>query len=237
MLTFTLVLEIVVLLALPVAVGFWMRRRLGTAWGLFFSGALAYVAAQMVSAVLGSPLLGGLPAGPAGGLIAALIAALAQEMARYGLYRFFLRDVRAGREALMVGAGHGGAEMVIIGLLLLLTLFQFLSFRNADLTMLDLSPEEQDQIRQIVADFWTTPWFVPLLRLLHQLLIAPFHLVASLFVMWSVTQRRWDYLAGMVGLHLLLYLSQGLGPISALTVAGLFAAGSLAYLRHHWSAF
>ncbi len=123
-----------------------LAKRLKLDWGLFGAGAITFIGSQVLhipfNAWLLTPSLKsfGLLENPSGiklVLVALALGASAgvfEEGARYCAYRFWLKDVRNWEKSLMFGAGHGGAEAVILGILTFVTVFRLIALQDADLS-------------------------------------------------------------------------------------------------------
>src|SRR3972149_4519073 len=136
-------LDALTMIALPVVVGVLLAQKLGAKWGLFGVGALTFIASQVVHIPLNAGLTalfarGVLPAPPAewkllfNATVLGTTAGLSEEIARYAAYRWFIKSARTWRQALMFGAGHGGAEAIILGGLVAATFVTTLSLRGRD---------------------------------------------------------------------------------------------------------
>jgi uncharacterized membrane protein YhfC len=111
------------MIALPLALGAILARRFGSRWSLFGWGAVTFVGSQIVHL----PLLQGLTlalrdvailqthALVANTLILGVAAGVCEEGARYVAYRFLVPGARTWSDALMLGAGHGGMEAILLG--------------------------------------------------------------------------------------------------------------------------
>src|SRR3989304_2351368 len=136
-------LNALLMIAMPLALGAFLVRRWRQGWRTFLIGMATFLASQVihipVNAALIPPLasrLGvagaseGLPlAGLA--LMLGLSAGFFEEGARYLVYRTWLRKERSWREALLFGAGHGGLESLLVGLLALFAFFQAVGYPEA----------------------------------------------------------------------------------------------------------
>ena len=227
MLEIAFVLNALLMLAMPVALGLLLARRLGTRWGLFGAGALTFIASQVVR----QPLLfaltalfqqGVLPAPPAEWSLAfnlgvlGISAGLFEEGARYLAYRFWIRNARTWREALMFGAGHGGIESILIGLLVALTFVQMLSLRVMDLSTLPLSAEQAATLAEQVAVYWSTPWPTVLLGAIERAFAITLHLSLSVMVLQAVLKRNLLWLLAAIAWH----AAANIGAVYVLQVAG-----------------
>lgn len=197
--------------AMPIALALVLRRRLGTRWRLFGVGALAFVASQLVHVPLamGATLAfreRWLPAPPESWwwfdpLLLGLLAGACEEPARWLAFRFVLsREEDRSREgALMVGAGHGGIESVLVGLLVPLTLANMVAMRGMDAAQIaalsggKLDPAAAEQVAAQVAEFWASPAWTPLLSAWERATAIAFHVSMSALVAFGLRRRasRW----------------------------------------------
>jgi uncharacterized membrane protein YhfC len=200
MLTLSAILNPLLMLALPLALGLFLARRLGLPWRLYLIGAATFIGSQFVHIPLNVGLdrlfdSGALPVPPEAyhllfnAVVLGLSAGLCEEIARFVVYRWWIKSARSWREALMFGAGHGGVESFITGLLVALSVVNLLVLANTDLTTLPLTPEQMDQARQVLAEFRANPWYFPLLGALERVFAMTFHLSAAVLVL-QVFRRR-----------------------------------------------
>jgi uncharacterized membrane protein YhfC len=130
------------MIGLGLALGAWLAKRRKVPWGLFGIGAATFVASQVghipFNSLILSRVLDGLgwaDMTSTGSLIGAsallgLSAGIFEEGARYLMYRFWAKKARSWDEALMIGAGHGGVEAILLGLLTVYALVQALALRG-----------------------------------------------------------------------------------------------------------
>lgn len=219
MLTALLGIQLVLLFVTPVAVGFWLKRRLGLPWSLFFGGALAFVISWVITNFI--PLLGEL------GL---LLSSITQMGALYLIYRLQLK-ADTEREALMVGAGLAGPELLLISILAILSLMQMLPLRDAtdetiielaaridDISEEDVEPARINELREDIDDFWNTPWYVPLLQLVQSLALLPVQIALAVIVIGALIHDNLRPLLNAIILHFLSRLLPAYGGL----IGGLF---------------
>ena len=126
MLEFTFLLAILVEWAFPFVLAFLIARRYRAAWGLFWVGALAFAASQIVHIPLNLGISAlfrnGLIPAPTpeaaiavNAVLAGTTAALCETPARLIALRLLKERGRDWGSALMVGAGHGGIEFSLWG--------------------------------------------------------------------------------------------------------------------------
>ena len=180
----------------PLLLGWQFRQRLGAGWVIFGAGALTFIASQVVHLPLNWAL--GLLGGGRGvalwplpwvALVAGLSAGLCETLARWAALRFWLRRTRGWAEALQLGAGHGGIEAMVLGLLALLGMVSMLAATAAGQSL----PE--------TAFYWQSPWYVFVLAGLERVFALTFHIAMSVLVMRAVQRRRVGYLVAGIAAH------------------------------------
>jgi uncharacterized membrane protein YhfC len=244
----TRLLNGLIMIALPVGLAIFLTRRFRLGWRLFFIGAVSFILSQVghIPFNYGVNLLfqrGILPLPPPAwkslfdAVFLGLSAGLWEELTRYFIYRGWAKDARSWGRGLLLGAGHGGCEAILLGLLVLVTFVNMAILRGADLSAL-IPADQLELAREQVAQYWSIPWTLSLLGAVERLFTLPFHLACSILVLQTFLRRqgRWVWLA--VGWHALadasLVYASGLwgglplGPYILEGVVGLFALASLA---------
>jgi uncharacterized membrane protein YhfC len=128
------------------------------------AGALAFVVSWMITIFVPSQLN-------------LLISSIAQMGVLYLIYRFWLNTVSTEREALMVGAGQGGLELILLGIFAAMSLLQVSQLRNAtddtlaslvtevdDIAEEDVQPTRIAEMRESIDDFWKSAWYGPVIQ-------------------------------------------------------------------------
>jgi uncharacterized membrane protein YhfC len=210
-LVFTHALNALLMLAMPVALGFYLARRLGARWSLYGVGALTFIASQGVHVPLNFGLTALfnykiLPAPPAAWhpwfnpVVLGLTAGLCEEVARYVVYRWWIKSARSWREALMFGAGHGGIEAIFVGLsaLAAFATYFFLQ-RGGSLNV--VPPEQQPALAQQLAAYWSAPWPLTLLGAVERAFALCVHLGLSVLVLQAFKRRNAAWLVGAILWH------------------------------------
>jgi uncharacterized membrane protein YhfC len=205
------ILNPALMLGMPLALGVYLARRYRVEWGLFGAGALIFVGAQVLhipfNAYLLAPLLEQLDVQQSGGLLLTalllgLSAGLFEELARYLGFRYWLKEGRSWRAALMVGAGHGGIESILLGLLVVYALIQALALRGADLSQ--VLPAGQIALAEAqLQAYWSAPWYAAILGAVERAATICFHLSASVLVARALTRRNLLWLLLAIGWHTL----------------------------------
>ena len=201
------------MIAIPLALGVVVARRCRLDWSLFGAGAATFVASQLLHIPFNSLVLtpyeterGLFAAGGfmlvAAALLYGLSAGVFEELARFVVMRRWAHDARRFPNALMFGAGHGGGEAIILGVLVLYGFFQAVTLRGADLAA-TLPPEQVEATAAQIALYWSIPWYKALLGAVERVGAICFHLSASVLVLQSVRRGGWGWLMGAVAWHTL----------------------------------
>jgi uncharacterized membrane protein YhfC len=194
----------------PLALGWWIRRRYGISWGVFGAGVLTFIASQVVHLPLNYAL--GLLGGGRGvalwplpfvALAAGLSAGVCEEGARWIALRFFLKRQRGWCSALQFGAGHGGGEAIIFGLLALTSFISMIALRSLGGAALGVTPEAAEQVRAAQTAYWASPWYLPIVGGAERLFAIAIQIALTQVVMLSFTRKQIVYLAAAIGLHAL----------------------------------
>ncbi len=246
MLYVTYALNFLLMIGLPLLLGFFLWKRLGTPWRLFGVGAVTFIASQVVHL----PLLWGLTALFQQGLlppvpqayklifnavVLGLMAGLCEELARYLVLRFWIKSTRTWRGALMFGAGHGGIEAILFGLLAGLSFVNMVGLRTMDLSTLPLGASQAALLAKQVAAYWAAPWYASLLGAVERVFAICFHLSATLLVLQVFTRQNRLWLGAAILWHALLdavavFVVGTAGPYPTELVAGVFALAGLAII-------
>jgi len=138
----------------------------------------------------------------------------------------------------MFGAGHGGIESAITGLLVGVTLVNMIVLRDVDVATLGLPPE---QVARQVAEFWAMPAYMPLLAAAERLLSIVFHLSAAALVMQALLRQRMWPLWTAMGWHatvnaITLYVNNAYGAVAAEASLAALSVVSAGILWATWRA-
>jgi uncharacterized membrane protein YhfC len=218
------------MLALPLGLAVVLSRRTGGRWGLYGAGALTFIGSQVLhlpfNGLFLNPRLAALGFGERGlsgalvlsAVLLGLSSGIFEEGARYLVLRFWQRTARSWRESLMFGAGHGGTEAILVGVLALVAFFQALAYRNIDLSQILPADQVATAAAQLEA-YWTAPWPIALLGSAERAFALVAHLSLSAMVMRAFTHRKAGWLGAAIGWHAL---------INTLAVIALFTVSPLA---------
>ena len=207
---FLLLLNFALMLVIPIGVAMFIHRRTGAAWRLFFIGTVTFILSQVFHipfnwVVQRAGLLPGSLESWANLLLMAaflgLSAGLFEETARYLTYRYWAKDARSWSSGLMLGAGHGGIESILLGLLGAVNIVGLLVTLNSEALLSAIPAEQQALINATVANLLATPWYGLLLGAAERVFAIAAHLALSVMVL-QVFRRgslRWLFLA--IGYH------------------------------------
>ena len=252
MLVGLIVVQILIMFCAPAVLGLLLRKRFETKWVLFGIGAVTFIASQVVHV----PLNMGLTAlfaqewmpkppeawyMPFNAVVLGLTAGLCEEVARYLVYRFWAREARTWRQALMFGAGHGGIESVITGVLVVAGMFTMTALRDMDVSELGLPSEQAALLAEQVTEFWSTPWYMPLLAAAERLMAILLHLSLAALVLQAFSQERLWPLGAAIAWHaavnaIAVYVNLTWGALAAEGTLFLLSIGSVAILWATWRA-
>jgi uncharacterized membrane protein YhfC len=214
-------LNALLMILLPVALAAALRRRYRVPWSLVGWGAVTFIGAQLVHV----PLLGlvtlmfrGVSRDPfvlahallINAVILGLAAGVCEEGARWAGYRWLVPWARRWPEGLMLGAGHGGAEAVILGALAGWSLFS-----SVDAGLVGAGRG-----------------LMPLLGSVERVSALADHLALSVLVLQVFVRGRLYWLAVAVGWHALLdgvavYVARLVSPVAVEGILALFGAASV----------
>ena len=199
------------MLIVPILLARFIQQRLKSGWDLFGIGAVTFVLSQVGHIPFNGLLsrLGWIPddLDSWGNLlltavILGLSAGLFEEGGRYLAFRFWAKDARRWGQGLMIGAGHGGIEAILLGFAGLINISVLFGMSKG--SFLSLIPIEQMALveQQIEATF-TFPWYFTLLGAAERIFAICLHLSASLMVMQAVNRGKIRWLLAAIGWHAL----------------------------------
>ncbi len=203
--------QLPIMIGLPILLGWWIRRRYGIGWSVFALGALTFVLSQVVHLPLNAAL--GLLGGGRGvalwplvpmALVAGLSAGICEEGARLLVLLFLARHVRGWRAGLQYGAGHGGIEAIIFGLLAAVNTVALLASGSASGLAQSLPPEALEQLNAAQAAFWSTSPLLPLVGGLERVFAITLQIAMAVLVVRAVTHRQPIFFLAAIALHTLI---------------------------------
>ncbi len=211
----TYALNGLLMVAMPIALGIYLTRKFNLSGRLWWIGAGVFVLSQVghipFNTYVINPLVSRLNLVAAlspnqiliiSAMILGLSAGLWEELFRYGMYRWWAKDARSWGKGLLLGTGHGGAEAVLLGLLVLYSYVNLVMARNVDLAT--LVPADQLAAAQAqVSAYWSAPWYDTLLGALERLFALPVQICFSVLVLQTFIRKQWFWVWLAVGFHAL----------------------------------
>lgn len=241
-LVITYALNGLLMIAIPVGLAIFLTRRWKMGWGIWWIGAATFVLSQVGHIPFN--YLAGAALNRTGMLYWPLIAqqvfnavflglsaGVFEEVSRYLVLRFWAKKARSWRNGVLFGAGHGGVEAIILGLLVLVSYVSMLVAQNLDLAAL-VPAEQLSLARQQVAAYWSAPWYATLLGATERLFAIACQIFMALLVMQAFTRKNIAWLFAAIGFHAILDASavlglQYLGPYWTEVLIAAFAVASV----------
>jgi uncharacterized membrane protein YhfC len=196
----------------PLGIGLFLKEKFGAKWKLWFFGAAAFIASQVVHL----PMLYGwqrlliawgvdkieepsllLTAGLV--LAVSFMAGLCEEPARWLAYKLLKTEGEPSRHALMLGAGHGGIESMLVGLSVMSSAITVMMMQSGTLPLDQLMPEQLAALSQLDG----LAWYLPLWGGFERLLAITLHISLSVIVWLGVRDKKIGNLFIAMGLHTL----------------------------------
>ena len=225
------------MILIPIVVAIFIRRRTGAPWRLFFIGAVTFIASQVLhipfnAVVLRSGLLSTDTTVWSSLILYALFLGLSagvfEETARYLTYRFWAKDARSWSRGLMLGAGHGGSEAILVGALAAVNFVALLAAVNNETAMNALPADQRSLVTSALAQIMDAPTGTLLLGAVERVFAITAHLAMSLLVRQVFLRRNIAWLFASIGFHTLLNMvaviaASRLSPFATEGIIGLFA--------------
>lgn len=215
MLYFTYTLDILILFAIPIALGIFLVRRFDLEGRWWWIGAIVYVISQIIFLPLEnyivdpflnklnySGILPSLEVLIIGGLVIGLSAGVCEELLRYAMLRWWTNDARSFESGLLLGTGHGGAASIILAFLVIYNFVNMASVRNSDLST--LVPADQVQmIQSQVSAFWSIPWYSTFREAIGQVFMLTIQICLAVMVLQTFIRKQWYWVFLAIGFHTL----------------------------------
>ncbi|HEX7542308.1 MAG TPA: YhfC family glutamic-type intramembrane protease [Anaerolineales bacterium] len=231
------------MIAIPVGLTIYMTRKFKQGWRLFLIGAATFIFSQVLHIpfnALVSPLFNqfgfiALPVALQNAILSVFLglsAGLFEELSRYAMYRWWAKDARSWGMGLLAGAGHGGIEAIILGLLVLYGYIQMLIVRGVDISTL-VAPDQVELAKAQIQAYWSAPWYMTMLGALERLFTLPLHLACSVLVLQAFTRKKFWWVGLAILYHALadgvaVFVSQiGFSALAIEGIIGIFAIVSI----------
>ena len=199
------------MITLAEAYGLWLTRKFKLGWGIFGLGAITFVLSQAVHLPLNALIGRALQQNPAllppndwGLLFYAVLfgftAGICEEGMRLIVLRGWAKHIRSWKSGVLFGAGHGGVEAAILGVLVLVNFFYLAAYKDRDLSA--LVPLEQLELAKVqIEAYWSVEWYLPLVGLLERVLTIPIHIAMTLMVLQVFLRKQPVWFIGAVSFH------------------------------------
>lgn len=207
----TLVINALLMIAMPIAIGIFLKKRFLLSWRYFWIGGATFVLSQVVHIpvnLLISPAFDSfdfISLHPTVQLVfqacfLGLSAGVFEELSRYVMYRYWVKSARKWSYGLFLGAGHGGIESMIFGVLALISAVQVIVYTQLDLSRI-VSPDQVALVESQLNTILTMPIYLTLLGAIERLFALCIHIACSLLVLRVFTHRNYVWLAVAVLFH------------------------------------
>ncbi|MEM7117761.1 MAG: YhfC family glutamic-type intramembrane protease [Chloroflexota bacterium] len=229
-----LAINALLMIGLPIVLGLFVARRFQQPWKLFGIGAATFVLSQIGHLPFNFLLLNPWVEGFVGdgqvlsrvilvALALGLSAGVFEEAARYLTFRFWAKEARDWASGLMVGAGHGGIEAIILGVLAavgIVNVYLILTGSLESLVPADAAGQAVEQLaaaQEQVQELVNGPRYVLLLGALERVFALILHLSLSLMVLQTFIRRNIGWLLAAIGWHAIVNAAAVAGQISGWT--------------------
>ena len=208
MIPFLLFLNFSLMILMPVLVGIFIHRRWGVGWRLFFIGLATFIGSQLLHIPFNWLVLNKLQLIPtdtsvrlnliALSVFAGLSAGFFEEGARYLTYRFWAKDARTWAKGMMLGAGHGGIEAILLGSLGLINFVVLLGLSQGYFASL-IPAEQMSLVETQIAQTFGLPWHMAVLGAVERAFAICLHLALSVMVLQVFLRRNvWWLIAAIL---------------------------------------
>jgi len=231
------------MIAMPLGLSIYLTRKFKQGWRLFWIGAATLIFSQVLHIpfnALVSPVFSrfgfiALPVVLQNVIISGffgLSAGLFEELSRFGMYRWWAKDARSWGKGLLAGAGHGGSEAIILGLLVLYGYIQMLIVRGMDIST-RVSPDQVELAKAQIQAYWAAPWYLTMLGAVERLFTIPLHLACSVLVVQALIRKKFWWVGLAILFHALadgvaVFVSQrGFSALAIEGIIGIFGIVSV----------
>ncbi|MCA9934647.1 MAG: YhfC family intramembrane metalloprotease [Ardenticatenaceae bacterium] len=211
------------MIAMPIVLARWIAARRRPGWELAGMGALTFVLSQVGHIPFNWLVLQRFALIPTdvtvfGNLLIyaaflGLSSGVFEEGARYLTYRYWATEARTWGKGLMLGAGHGGIESLLLGVLVAIN-YVAMAAIDRGVWMPDIPAEQWPLVQAQVTAVFNAPWYLILLGAVERLFALCLHLAASLLVMQVFVRRQKRWLLAAIGLH---GVANGVAVVTAVT--------------------
>jgi uncharacterized membrane protein YhfC len=197
----TYVLIILVEVVLPVGLGVWLLRKYKSLWVLLVTGIAAYALAELIHipALNGIQTLfnnGTLPMPPTkwlplvNGLIVGALTGILENITRWIGFKINGKNSKPFRSAIALGIGHGGIQLLMVGILLAINLCTVLFYNAGAQIAKGVSTASVQSYLTQIQSYWASPWYYGALNLFEHLATFVSQFVITVMVWRAVSKHR-----------------------------------------------
>jgi uncharacterized membrane protein YhfC len=209
-------LNFLLMIAMPILLARFIAARRGVSWTLFGMGAVTFVVSQIGHIPFNGLILQRWQLVPTDtavftnlliyALFLGLSAGIFEEGARYLTYRFWAKDARSWGKGLMLGAGHGGIEAILLGLTGIINVGALVLIRQG-MFVDAIPPDQMPLVQEQITAVFSTPLPAIMLGAMERLFALCAHLAMSLLVMQVFVRGQLRWLLASILWHTLLNAS------------------------------
>lgn len=228
-----MIVSLLVAFGLPIGLYLYLKHKKYARTSSFVTGMLVFILFAMVLETAVHSLVFSLTGTALTGnlflyaVYAALMAAAFEETGRYLAMRFVLRYRFDGKNALMYGAGHGGAEaMILLGLTSINNLVNTALINSGSLpdVLSGLDEATLESVLGGVAQLWTAPAYIFFVAGFERTVAICLHIALSVLVWRAVRDRKASWYWAAFGGHFAVDFAAVIMPnYSILLTEALFA--------------
>jgi uncharacterized membrane protein YhfC len=206
-------LNILLLFAIPIALGIFLVRKFYLEGRWWWIGAIVYFFSQIIVQPLQNyvinPYLNGLSYSGVlpsveililGGLGLGLSVSVCEELLRYVMMRWWAKDARSFESGVLLGAGHGGAASIILAGLVIYNFVNMIFYRNMDLPTL-VPVGQLQMVQSQIAAFWSVPWYYAIREAIGQIFMLSIQICLSVMVLQCFVRKQWYWILLAIGFH------------------------------------
>lgn len=230
------------MIVMPIGLGFYLTRKYRLSWQLYWVGGAIFILSQVFHIPFNALVsllfqTGRLPPPSVewrlafNSILLGLSAGFFEEFARYLMYRWWTKDARSWSKALLLGAGHGGVEAIVLGILVFISYFIMIAMQGIDLTKIVSGTQLSVAQAQLTA-YWSYPWLDSLLGAVERLFTLCVQVSFSVMVLQVFTRKKLYWLFIAITWHasidaIAVYAASLWGPYVTEALVGGYAIASL----------